>query len=153
MDGQEKALFLEAWRHTKQDLDLRACNQDCNGMAQAKCALFIWQSISRNFMISSKILLVGLLKIRNWPQSCKAVQTTLFSSVISRLTKSDFTQRIFARSICFVRFVRCAVGQNIFRSINNGLMWFTGKSQFTRFHGYADCQRRRKPFGAVHAFA
>ena len=30
---------------------------------------------------------------------------------------------------------------------------FTGKPQFKGFHGYFDCERRRKPFGAVYAFA
>ena len=82
MDGQEKSPVSDSLAAHETGLDLRACNQDCNGMAQAKCALLIWQSISRNFMISSKILSVGRLKIRNWQQSCKAVRIILFSSVI-----------------------------------------------------------------------
>ena len=40
MDGQEKSPVSGSLAAHETGLDLRACNQDCNGMAQAKCALF-----------------------------------------------------------------------------------------------------------------
>ena len=65
MDGQEKALFPIAWRRTKQDLVLRACKRDCNGMAQVNRALLIWQSISRKTQRASGTTENGIRKLVN----------------------------------------------------------------------------------------
>ena len=153
MDGQEKSPVSAVLADSETGLDLRVCNRDCNVTAPGKCALLIWQSISRNFMISSKILSVGRLKIRNWQQSWKGVQTTLYSSVIFRLMKSDFMRRISARSICSAHFAPCAGGKVSPSLQATAGHCFTGKSKTPRVHGNADCERRRKSFRAVHAFA
>ena len=140
----EKALFPKAWRHTKQGLVLRACNQDCNGMAQAKCALLIWQKyITENTKSKwdDRKRNTETGKLATKLQGC--ANYLVFKRYLTvdevRLHAANFCKKHLLCPFCAMR--RGAKYLQVYKQRLDVV--FTGKPEVTRVHGYADCERRR----------
>ena len=109
MDGQKKALFPIAWRRTKQDLVLSLQRLQRYGAGKSRAldmAKYITENTKSKWDDRKRNTETG--KLATKLQGC--ANYLVFKRYLT-VDEIRLHAANFCKSICFVRFVRCAVGQ------------------------------------------